>query len=170
MKRNVTMLVILMSCAFLFLWVRSRSTPPSDSKLIKQFYDHRIDFEKLRTMLREDSKIIEVATYGISTTNRNEIDPLTSEQAGLPKQRYEEYLATLKSAGASLAVHNDFNEFYFLIARWGSAGNGWGIAVISRDSEPTNQVSSLDDFRNIPSREVYRHIEGNWYLWMKDSN
>jgi len=119
-------------------------------------------------MLQKDSSISEVATYGISTTNRNEIDPLTPEQAGFTRGRYEEYLATLNEAGAILAVHNE-GEFYFLVKRWGFAGGGWGIAVISRDIEPTNQVGSLDDFSKTSlSRDgIYRHVEGNWYLWMK---
>lgn len=118
-------------------------------------------------MFQEDSSIREVATYGISTTNRNEIDPLTPQQAGLTQERYEEYLATLKKARAGLAYHNE-GEFHFLVKRWGFAGEGWGIAVVWRDTEPTNQVASLDDFSKTPvSRDgIYRHIEGNWYLWM----
>ncbi len=120
-------------------------------------------------MLEKDTSVREIAAYGISTTNRNEIDPLTPDQAGLQKRRYEEYLKTLKLAGASLAVHSDDGEFYFLVKRWGFAGEGWGIAVVSRAAVPTNQVASLDDFSKISwSRNgVYRHIQDNWYLWMK---
>jgi hypothetical protein len=120
-------------------------------------------------MLEKDSSIREVAAYGVSTTNRNEIDPLTPDQAGLQKGHYEEYLTTLKRAGASLAVHFDDGEFYFLVKRWGFAGEGWGIAVVSRVAAPTNQVASLDDFSKSswPTEGAYRHVQDNWYLWMK---
>ncbi len=119
-------------------------------------------------MLQQDSNITQVAAYGVSTTNHDSIDTLTPEQAGLHKARYAEYLATLKKAGAILAVHNN-GEFYFLVKRWGFAGGGWGIAVVSRTTTPTNQIASLDDYpkTQYSSDGVYRHIEGDWYLWMK---
>ena len=149
--------------------MHTRGVPPNDATIVKQFYGHRDDFSKLRAMLEKDSSIREVGAYGVSTTNRNEIDPLTPDQAGLQKGRYEEYLTTLKLAGASLAVHFDDEEFYFLVRRWGFAGEGWGIAVVSRAAVPTNQVSSLDDFSKTswPREGAYRHVEDNWYLWMK---
>jgi len=171
MRRILYILVALCVTVLCFVvfWMRARSVPPHDATLVKQFYDHRGDFEKLRAMLEKDSRIREVAAYGVSTTNRNEIDPLTPDQAGLQTGRYEEYLATLKLAGASVAVHFDDGEFYFLVRRWGFAGEGWGIAVVSRAVVPTNQVSSLDDFSKAswPSEGGYRHVEDNWYIWMK---
>jgi hypothetical protein len=170
-RRILYILVALCIMALCFgaFWTHARSIPPSDATLVKHFYDHRDDFEKLRAMLEKDSSIREVATYGVSTTNRNEIDPLTPDQAGLQKGRYEEYLTTLKLAGAGLAVHFDDGEFYFLVKRWGFAGEGWGIAVVSRDAVPKNQVSSLDDFSKTswPRDGAYRHVQDNWYLWMK---
>jgi len=119
-------------------------------------------------MFQEDGSITGVANYGIDTTNHHQISPLTPEQIGFPKERYEEYLATFKKAGVHLAWHNE-GEFYFLIKRYGWAGGGWGIAVVSRDTEPTNEVTSLDVFPHIPSHIVYRHIEGSWYLWINES-
>jgi hypothetical protein len=153
--------------AVLYFSARSCGTPPRDTKLVRQFYHHRSDFEKLRKMLQGDGSITGVAHYGIDTTHRNGVSPFTPEQIGFPRERYEEYLATLNKAGALLAAHNE-GEFYFLIKRWGFAGNGWGIAVISRDTEPTNQVASLDDFRYTSNHFVYRHIDGSWYLWIKN--
>jgi glutamine cyclotransferase len=168
-RKSLSILTVLFICALCFeaFWTHVHSIPPSDAALVKQFYDHRSDFEKLRAMLQKDSNICEVATYGVSTTNRNEIDPLTPAMAGLTQAHYEEYLATLKKAGASLAFHKD-GEFVFLVKRWGFAGEGWGIAVLSRDIEPTKEIRSLDDFskRPLPESEIYRHVEANWYLWM----
>lgn len=154
-------LVVLALC-----WVRISSVPPSDAALIKQFYSNRQDFEKLQAMLQKDSNIFEVAAYGVST-NLNEIGPLTWQQAGLKMGRYDEYLATFKQAGVILAWHRD-EEFYFLVRRWGFAGEGWGIAIVWRADEPTNQVATLDNYlKGDPGRSgVYRHVEGKWYLWM----
>jgi hypothetical protein len=151
------------------LWAFIQGIPPKDATVLKQFNARRSDFEKLRVMLQEDSAITQVATYGVSTTNRAKADVLPPEQAGLHRARYEEYLATLKRAGAILAVHLENGEFYFPIRRWGFAEAGWGIAVVSRATAPTNRVASLDDRQKIPysSGGVYRHVDGDWYLWMK---
>jgi hypothetical protein len=153
--------------AVLLLWAYSCGTPPRDATLVKQFREHKSDFEELRNMLQEDGGITGVARYGISTTNRHQLSACPPEQIGFPKDRYEGYLTTFGKAGVILAAHND-REFYFLIKRCGFAGNGWGIAVISRDTEPTNQVASLDDFRVTPDHFAYRHVEGSWYLWIKE--
>ena len=150
------------------VWLYFQCIPPKDSTLIKQFYAHRDEFEKLRGMLQRDHNIRQVAAYGLSTTNRDEPDTLTPEQAGLQRSRYTEYLATFKNVDAILAVHND-GEYYFLIKRCGFAGGGWGIAVVSREIAPSNQIASLDDYQKTDhsSGGVYRHIEGDWYLWLK---
>jgi hypothetical protein len=150
------------------LWIFIEGIPPKDATVLKQFYAHRSDFEKLRAMLQEDSNVMQVAGYGVSTTNRGKADVLTPEQAGLQRERYVEYLATFKRAGAILAVHNN-GEFYFLVKRRGFAGGGWGIAVVSRVTAPANWIVSLDDYQKTPysSGGVYRHVDGDWYLWMK---
>jgi len=119
-------------------------------------------------MLQEDSNISEVAAYGVGTTNPDEIGPMTPQQAGLSKTRYDEYLATLKDAGAILAVHHPA-EYYFLVRRSGFAGGGWGVAVVSRATVPTNQLASVDEYfaaHNF-SDGAYRRIEGDWYLWVR---
>jgi hypothetical protein len=154
-------LLVALICGLgaLYLWARSCATPPRDAKLVRQFYAHRDDFEKLCKMLQEDGSIKGVATYGVSTTNPDDFSPRTPEKAGLPKGRYEEYLTTLKKAGAIWASHNEQKthhpeEFRFLIRRWGFAGEGWGLFIISRDTEPTNQVASLDDFGFAPESSL----------------
>jgi hypothetical protein len=168
MRKIVSIFVVLCVVAVCAgaLWTYIHGTPPKDAALVKQFYAHRGEFEKLRAMLQQDGHIRGVASYGLSTTNRNEVDPLTPEQARLSKAN--EYLKTLKKAGALLAAH-DPEEFYFLIKRWGFAGEGWGIAVVARTTAPTNQLASMDDYfaaRN-STEGAYRHIEGDWYFWMK---
>jgi hypothetical protein len=166
-----TLLVGLCGLGALYMWERSYSIPPRDAKLVRYFYAHRSDFEKLRKMLQEDDRIKGVATVGISTRNPDEVSPRTPEQAGLPKGRYEEYLTTLKKTGAIWVSHYEEEsqhpeEFRFFIRRWGFAGEGWGLYVISRDTEPPNQVASLDDFGFAPESFAYRHIEGSWYLFI----
>jgi hypothetical protein len=161
-----SLLFVCLVAALFFVW-RSCGTPPSDATVVRRFYSHRSDFEKLRMMLQEDGNIINVASYGVNTTNFSVFAQLP-EQAGLHKERYQEYLTTMARAGVSIVGHNH-GEFFFLIERWGFAGEGWGIAVISRDTAPTNLIASLDDFRNSTYRFAYRHLEGGWYLWIQAS-
>jgi hypothetical protein len=165
----VTLLVaLILGLGALYLWARSCATPPRDAKLVRQFYAHRNDFEKLRKMLQEDPGIMVVANDGLNSYGSAAYTP---EQAGLSKSRYEEYLTTLKKTGALAAYrdqgysHHD-EEFGFSMRRWGWAGYGWHLDIISRDAEPINQIASLDDFDWAPGSFAYRHIDGSWYLYM----
>jgi ABC-type glycerol-3-phosphate transport system permease component len=60
----VAALFILVFCLPIF-WIFIGSIPPSDATLVKQFYDNRNDFEKLRGMFQQDSNIVQVAAHGV---------------------------------------------------------------------------------------------------------
>ena len=167
MRKTLSIILLLVGTLFAcILGLVYSARPPKDAILVERFHAHRSAFEKLREMLRQDSNIRTVRSFGITTTNAHSFDS-APEQIGFPRERYEEYLATLKMAGATIAGHDE-SEFYFRVARWGMAGSGWEIQVVSEDSVPTNQVPNLDDYwrASVPKEDVYRHIEDNWYLWM----
>jgi hypothetical protein len=169
--RKILTIILLVICAASagVLWLVHSARPPSEAFLLQRFQTHRGDFEELCEMLRQDGNISKVRSFGITTTNADshDITPQQPEESGFPRERYEQYLATLKAAGADIAAR-DRSGFYFRIARWGWAGSGWEIQVGWDATVPTNQVPSLDDYWKspVPKEDVYRHIEGNWYLWM----
>jgi len=153
-------------CLFVALRFGARSwgRRPSDAKLIKQFYDNRNAFEKLREMLQQDAFVTRIAGDGISTAHTSAGKP---EEIGFPPGRYVEYVTALKQAGALSAIR-DRSELRFPVAVWGFAGKGWRIAVTWRESPPSPLIPSLDDFGKTINKwdQAYRRIEGNWYLWI----
>jgi hypothetical protein len=133
---------LLLVCTLIagVFWTREHSRPPTDAELLRQFFTHRAEFEKLHEMLQAN-----------------------------PAVGGEEYDSTVKKARVLLAwAARDASEYVFLIKRWGFAGSGWGIAVVYRTNSPANVVPSLNEgYKSAPREGIYQHIDGNWYLWMK---
>jgi hypothetical protein len=152
----------------LFLYSRYTSMPPKEVKLIQDFNEHRAAFEQLRDMLLADEQILRVANWGVETRKGIRVPP----EGNFPLNRYNQYLALLKQVGG-LVANRDEGEHPdpgVLVWGYGFGGDTKHLGISWEDQEPTNQVASLDDhFRKRMHGEewrvVYRHIDGNWYLW-----
>lgn len=151
-----------------FLYLRHTSGPPKEAKLMKNFNDHRAAFEKLREMLVADTQVRRVADWGVETT-KGTFSPVAGR---FPDDRYAQYLALLKEAGGGLAyrVEGEHPNPGILVWASGFGGDTAHVGISWDDLQPTNQVTSLDE--HIQKRKdgeerrvVYRHIDGNWYLW-----
>jgi len=142
--------------------------PPKEVKLIQDFNEHRAAFEQLRDMLLADEQILRVANWGVETRKGIRVPP----EGNFPLNRYNQYLALLKQVGG-LVAYRDEGEHPdpgVLVWGYGFGGDTKHLGISWEDQEPTNQVASLDDhFRKRMHGEewrvVYRHIDGNWYLW-----
>jgi hypothetical protein len=162
MRRTVSLLVFL-------LVLGCSAKPPQESELIREFYAHHSAFEHLRDMLQADRKVLSVSKSGIETI----------ESAGLTKvpaqgdsfsNRYMEYVSFLKEAGALGVFRRDgVGSQDVSIGVWAS---GWGsdtrhVEFAWVEHKPDKQVDSLDRYyrTSTPHSPVFRHIEGNWYLW-----
>jgi hypothetical protein len=148
-----------------YIWV----FPPKDETLIKHFNNNRDSFERLKDMLKADKEIGRISHYGISP--KDSVVTKSPEEIGFPKERYEEYLKILRE----LKVPNVTwvgEDLRFFIKGWGFVDNGWRIAIIWRENKPQQLVDNLyEACKRTPSssqewEEAYRHIEGNWYLWI----
>ncbi len=163
----IVLLPIIAVFALLLFIFNISSQPPKESKIIENFYAHRDAFEQLRNMLLADKETNLVADWGIQ-----KVGSLTSQMppdGGFSESRYHDYLALLREIGARAADHRweKPEEFRFLVWRSGFAGESRHIAISWLEGEPTNSVRSLDEFYRTdkPRSPVYRHIDGNWYIW-----
>jgi hypothetical protein len=143
------------------------SKPPREKELIQNFYDHRAAYEHLRDMLLQDKEVLRVASWGVETTKSIASKP---QQGDFPIGRYNKYLALLKETGGVGAFrgrgeHPESVGIGVFASGW--AGDTRHVEICWVEREPANQVSNLDDFYLTPKPRtpVYRHIEGNWYLW-----
>jgi hypothetical protein len=153
-----------LACTALFL----PSNPPKESKVIESFHTHRAAFERLRDMLVSEKQRIAVARWGVETANAPV--PHVPPDGGFPVARYQEYLALLKEVGGTGAFRGD-GEYpeNISIGVWahGWAGDTRHVEISWQEHEPPNQVPSIEDFYQTPKprKPVFRHIEGNWYVW-----
>jgi hypothetical protein len=159
--------MLLVVCGLVYLYLAG--TPPKESKLIAQFYQHRTDYEHLREMLQADQQTISVAEWGVDTTTSSVTGSIPPD-GDFPVARYNEYLALLKEVHAKSIFHPaGVSSPDVRIDIWGSgfAGNTRHIQLAWLENTPVDQVASLDDFYRTqqPPHPVFRHIEGNWYLW-----
>ena len=137
------------------------------AKVTASFNQHRATYERLRTMLLSDSKLVGVADWGVETTDSPfaEVPP----QGGFAVGRYREYLSllsTLKAkAGARIGGVNP--EVRILVWASGFASDTRHIAICWVEKPPLTQTDSLDVFYRSPKprHPVYKHIDGNWYIW-----
>ena len=151
-----------------FLYIRSQGRPPGEKELTKNFYAHRDAYERLRTMLEADKQLLRLAGWGVETTGA--VGVHVPPEGDFPVSRYHEYLTLLKEIGGTSAFrgkgeHSEMVGIGMWAAGWG--GDTRHIDIVWTDREPPNLIASLEDYyRNRDrSHPVFRHIEGNWYLW-----
>jgi hypothetical protein len=163
----VFLVAMLLMCALL-AYTFLRNDPPPEKSLLSNFYAHRASYERLRDMLREDKKLLRVATWGVETT---ESVPASKPPEGtFPLNRYNEYLVLLGEIGAVGAFRGregESKEVGVMMYASGFAGDTRHVTICWLEVQPTHQVGSLDEFYRTPKPRtpVYRHIDENWYLW-----
>ena len=149
------------------LYLRSSFQPPGESKLIANFNGHRPAFERLREMVLEDQQLSYVAIWGVRIEESGVISPPPVGQVSI--DRYNEYLALFGETGGRRAYRIDETLADVSIEMWvsGFGGDTRHVAICWLDREPANQVTSLEDFYDSPEPRdpVFRHIDGNWFLW-----
>jgi hypothetical protein len=166
------LLISVLLCALLaFVGVTiffPHRSPPKEDQAIRNFYAHRAAFEQLRDMLIEDKKLVRVSGWGAQTTTY--MATREHPTGDFPVDRYKQYLALLKEVGG-LGAHRHPHDRPVDVCIWLYA-SGWAadtrhLNICWEEQPPNNQVASLDDFYKTPKprKPVFKHIEGNWYLW-----
>jgi hypothetical protein len=141
----------------------------SDDELVKRFYDHRENFEKLVRMMNEDTKIRSVYEDHVA------LDDIpvwrTDDQEGFSTVRWAEYKSLFTQLGSShihrISKIGDMIEIASGTIEVHEIPDAEGPVVTSKGyayslKEPSPLVESLDDPQMNP---CYKRIDGNWYLY-----
>jgi hypothetical protein len=152
----------------LFVLALPSNRPPKEKRLLENFYEHRAAFERLRDMLLTDKQVRAVyARSGVETTES--VLPHVPSEVNFPANRYSEYRGMLEQIGGTEVFRAGEGNSTICISVWagGFGGDTRHVDNCWLDMPPANQVSSLSDFYKTPKprRPVFRHIDGNWYLW-----
>ncbi|MGB8352554.1 MAG: hypothetical protein WCD79_01570 [Chthoniobacteraceae bacterium] len=158
--------IVIFVTAWLFVFPISR--PPREADFLQNFYAHRTAFEELREMLQAEPDGFRVASWGVDTGNGLPEPP----GGNFPIKRFDRYLALLKEAGGTNGIRRKGIHPMIGILMWGQgfAGDTVHIGICWQEIVPTRQVENLDvyfhDHKSSGTRGwVYKHIDGNWYLF-----
>lgn len=169
-SRRLIILCLLVAAALcgILAYFFKGGRPPKEEMLVKTFYAHRVAYEHLREMLLADEDVRAVyARFGVETTKSGL--PRPPSEVNFPVSRYNEYLVLLNDIGSTEVFRGKEDNSEICIAVWAS-GFGGDTRHINNcwlEHTPVNQVATLEEFYRTPKsrRSVFRHIDGNWYLW-----
>jgi hypothetical protein len=168
LKDNIALLATAIAVvSALLLWLHFPSQPPKESTTLANFSSHRAQYDQLRDMLLSDNSIVGVKSWGIQTPR----SPITTvpPEGRVQLDRFHRYLALLGEIGGNAAYRTEGKHPEVVISVWvaGWAGSTRHVNICWREDSPPRQVVSLDDFYRSPEprQPVYRHIEGNWWIW-----
>jgi len=133
-----------------------------DDVLISAFQQHHSTFEELRQMIATDSKLHRV--------DEDWTDPKDPAEVGISPERIAEYRRLLAEVGCSrgFIAYPTRPGIYFISGARGLvvAGSTKGycclesaLPLVVTNTETYSPPHAGDDF------EVFRPIEGHWYIW-----
>src|SRR5436190_9515966 len=153
-KKRPLFLPGIIAGILVFLWLlRFVHWQPGEGAWVRQFQKNKAAFEELRMMVSTNPPVTpaEAIRQGVATWS---------------VQDYERYRKLLRQTGV-IRVAQTGNEYRFVAVEPNRGKTGLSMAVAWRETAPEQLVSRLKDFRKTTSQpeQVYRALEGNWYLW-----
>jgi hypothetical protein len=166
-RLGIVFIVLVAVCVGLWAVLPSNK-PPVEERLLKTFYSNRSTYEHLRDMLQTDGQVRAVYTrFGVETASSGLPHP--PSEAHFSSNRYNEYKVLLDQVGSPEVFRRGENNSETCISLWASgfAGDTRHVDLCWLDHVPANQIARLDDFYRTPKprHPVFRHVDGNWYLW-----
>jgi hypothetical protein len=179
-------LIIVLALGATVAYFLFRSPHKSDAALISQFQSHRVVFDQLAQMAREDGvTLLWIGLEGIQG-RRMKYNELPQ---GITQERINEYRRLMRASGVktiytTLALDSDVvsdvflhstNESYWTSDyRYAKSDKGW-LWRGDNAGRSINLVTELDSLHGWErtgrgTNTGYRHLAGNWYLHYTGSN
>ena len=145
---------------------------PSDAAMRTRFFAHHTDFERLVAMANEDSHLTRIAPK--FTWLENDV-AWPRKNAGISKQRWNEYRRLFRRLGASEGIleNTDPRRIFFPITSAGLVPGGCEKGFVYSKEPLTPVLKSLDGripnkYWNGPDHShvlVYKPIAPHWYSY-----
>jgi hypothetical protein len=145
-----------------------RLSPSPDSTMIERFWRVRPDLEKVVAMTGQEHGLHRIATDFVQLDD--DFAPTVAERrAQLSDDRWAEYRRLFRRARLPDGVSFGPERVYFFDYATGFAGSGERKGYVWSPVAPSPLVGSLDDAADKPGpTDVFRHIDGPWYLEYTD--
>lgn len=154
-KHLIIFIILLIGC--------SKQSHPTDFELIDNFNKNRELFIEMFMMIETDSKL--------KMVDDNRTFPDDHFQIGISYERISEYRKLLNKCKIPFgfsAFHKE-EEIEFIASSFGIATGGSSKGYTYMKFQPVKNeiVGSIDCYKpnNSKNYHVYKHIEGNWYLF-----
>ena len=157
-----SMLAAAMNCA--------PASHPSDQAFEDQFLTHSADFNLLRTMSNEDSKVIRVA-YDFTRLRDNWAWPRPESELGFSQERWEVYRELFRKTGADYGFQRgeDDSVLFDIYCRGSALGSDCkGIGYLPEEPPVQSLRESLDDDPGKLGYDhglVYKRLKDHWYIY-----
>jgi hypothetical protein len=158
MRKSAIAILLLTAVSF----IGCAAKHPSDQVLLSDFQNHKTEFNHLLEMFLADKQMSRVSYRFTRPENPSEV--------GVSEQRLQEYRDLFSKLDLSDGMEGNKNKdmvwFYASMFGVSVASSSKGFAYVSKP--PESVVDSLDGYRspNGQACTVFRHIEGNWYLYL----
>lgn len=135
----------------------------TDAEMLARFQMKKPEFERLRSMIASDSKLERVDDNWTSPKNPSTI--------GVSSERVAEYrrlFLDIDTPRGIEAYDPARKSFLLIVSTQGLSVSGSAKGYLWSLTPPEPLFSELDSSLASPSRHFfgYRHIEGNWYLYL----
>jgi hypothetical protein len=159
-KLKIFLLIVMSLVLIKYVFFRA----PSEAQMLARFHEHKADFEQLRSMLKQDKKIMEIGPDWIRSQDWDLPD--NPEQVGISKQRLAQYHNLMNKIGVTnVGGSKNSNYVQFDVFGGGFADTTWGIGYAWSKKPPRNIVKSAYHTMPIRDGRVHSLIEGNWYIF-----
>jgi hypothetical protein len=137
-----------------------------DDILLASFFKHRNEFEELHRMAAADTNLLRV--------DASRTDPPDAASAGVSPRRVATYRKLLNRVGCpgGLMAFPARPGIRFIASSRGLLNRGSSKGFCYLEPPPAETVTNTDTDKSLKSGpyEVYRHIEGHWYLFFERGN
>jgi hypothetical protein len=153
----------ILSLGLIVLTNGCSSKHPSDQSLLTNFQNHRTEFDQLLQTFLADKGLGRVA-YDFTR-------PENPQTIGISPDRLQQYRKLFGRLGLSEGIEGydekDLVWFHASAQGLSVTGSGKGYAYLTKP--PPLVVDSLDNYwsKDGKSFTAFRHIEGNWYLYLE---
>ena len=180
MRRLVVTALVLSAVGFLlYEWITIGARHTSDAKLVRNFLDHRAEFDALLAELQVDTKLKVINTgavnYGghyITVDDTDDYDLAQVERIGLTKERWAKYQRYLRDLGIVQIGQSDGRIEFRVDPGTPFNGDSYKGYEYSLDP-PKHQKTTLDSYRiSSDDKDTYggyyvsKPLGGNWRLYL----
>ncbi len=148
---------------------------PKDAVLIGNFNAHRGEFEELLQMFQADRSVGRVGSD--FTRSASFFDECTGPNAWngkeieITKERLSDYRRRFASLGLPKGIEGSCDKDYiwFYASSMGLSVTGSSKGYVYAAKTPSTVVGNLDDYWSSDGKSfsAFRHLEGNWYLYLE---